>query len=245
MLTWRDIRIRYKQTAMGFLWALLMPALIVGAGILVKKAFTAAQGQPLGLAALASVSVKALPWAFVVGSLRFATSSLTNNHALVTKVYFPREVLPLACVLANLFDFGIATAVLTVILAACGISPSVQLLWVPVLLALLLLIVAGWAMLLSCANLFFRDVKYIVEVVLTFGIFFTPVLYDARMFGAWAPALLSNPLGAILDALNDVVVLARPPDPFWLSYAAVWALVGFFASWKIFDLAEPVFAERV
>ena len=230
---------------MGFLWALLMPLLIVAAGIMVKKAFAVVQGQPLEFAAVASVSVKALPWAFAVGSIRFATTSLTNNPGLVTKVYFPREVLPLSCILANLFDFGISAAVLVMIFAVCGIAPSVQALWVPVLVVMLVLFTAAWGMLLACANLFFRDVKYIVEVVLTFGIFFTPVLYDARMFGTWAPLLLSNPVGSILEALNDVVVLRRPPDPFWLSYSAVWAVLGFLVSWKIFDRAEPVFAERV
>lgn len=244
-LTWRDIRIRYHQTLMGFFWAVFMPLLIVAAGIMVKKAFAIAQGQPLGSAALASVSVKALPWAFVVGTIRFATASLTNNPTLLTKVYFPREVLPLSCVLGNLFDFGISAAVLVVIFAVAGIAPSVQALWVPVLLALLVLLTAAGGMLLACANLFFRDVKYIVEVVLTFGIFFTPVLYDARMFGTWAPVLLANPVGSILEALNDVVVLRRPPDTFWLSYAAVWAVLGFLASWKIFDFAAPLFAERV
>src|SRR5438552_7995791 len=96
MLTRRDIRIRYKQTVMGFLWALLMPALIVAGGILVKRAFAATHGSPLDEADIASVSVKGLPWAFVVGSLRFAASSLTSNATLLTKVYFPRKVLPLA-----------------------------------------------------------------------------------------------------------------------------------------------------
>lgn len=245
MLTWRDIRIRYKQTVMGFLWALLMPALIVAAGILVKKAFAVAQGAPLDASAVASVSVKALPWAFVVASIRFATNSLTGNSPLLTKVYFPREVLPLSAVLANLFDFAVAAIVLAIFLALSGIGVSSQLAWVPLLLVLLVLLTAAAAMLLSCANLFFRDVKYLVEVVLTFGIFFTPVFYDARMLGSWAPFLLANPLGSILEALNDAVVLQVRPDPFWVAYAAVWAVPGFLAAAAIFDRAEPMFAERV
>jgi lipopolysaccharide transport system permease protein len=245
MLTWRDIRIRYKQTIMGFLWAVLMPAMIVAGGILVKKAFAVANGTPLDAAAVASVSVKALPWAFVVGSLRFATSSLTSNSTLLTKVYFAREVLPLSAALANLFDFGVAAVLLGVVLAVVGVAPSVQLAWVPVLLALLVLMTAAAGMLLACANLFFRDVKYLLEVVLTFGIFFTPVLYEARMLGSWAPLLLFNPFGALLEALNDAVVLHVRPDPFWVAYAAVWSVLGFVVAWAIFHRAEPLFAERV
>jgi homopolymeric O-antigen transport system permease protein len=245
MLTWRDIRIRYKQTVMGFLWALLMPALIVAGGILVKKAFAAGQGVPLDAADIASVSVKALPWAFVVASIRFATGSLTGNATLLTKVYFPREVLPLSAVLANLVDFAVAVVVLAVVLPVFGVTPSVQLAWVPVILILLVLVTAAAGLLLACANLFFRDVKYLLEVVLTFGILFTPVFYDVRMMGSWGPLLLVNPVGALLEALNDAIVLHVSPDPFWLTYAAVWAVPGFLIASAIFDRAEPLFAERV
>jgi ABC-type polysaccharide/polyol phosphate export permease len=245
MLTWRDIRIRYKQTVMGFLWALLMPALIVAGGIVVKKAFAVAQGIPLDAAAIASVSVKALPWAFAVASIRFATVSLSGNATLLTKVYFPREVLPLSAVLANLFDFAVAAVALAVVLAVLDIAPSIQLAWVPLILLLLVLVTAAAGMLLACANLFFRDVKYLIEVVLTFGILFTPVFYDVRMMGSWAPVLLVNPIGALLEALNDAIVLHARPDPFWLAYAAVWAVPGFLVASAIFHRAEPLFAERV
>src|SRR3989304_8226643 len=168
MLTWRDIRVRYKQSIMGFLWAIFMPMMIVCAGILVKKGFSIVSGKPMEFMELASVSVKALPWAFFVGSIRFATNSLVGRSNLVTKIYFPREVLPLSSVLANLFDFLIAGAVLILILAIARIGVSIYLLWLPLILIFLILFTAGISMFLSCANLFFRDVKYIVEVILTF-----------------------------------------------------------------------------
>jgi len=196
-------------------------------------------------AELASVSVKSLPWAFFVGSIRFATNSLVGRSNLVTKIYFPREVLPLSSVLGNLFDFSIATTVLILIFAIARIGVSIYLLWLPFLLILLILFTSGLSMLLSCANLFFRDVKYIVEVILTFGIFFTPVFYEAKMFGKWAPILLLNPIGSILEGINDVVVLHCQPDFFWLIYASCWAIIGFFVSWKIFDNLEPSFAENI
>jgi len=245
MLTWRDIKIKYKQSIMGFMWAIFMPLIIVAAGILVKKAFSMLSGKPMDLAQLASVSVKAIPWAFFVGSIRFATNSLTGNMNLVTKIYFPREVFPLSAVLSNLFDFGIAAGVLIVILAVAGIGASIYLLWLPVLLILLILLAIGIGMLLSCANLFFRDVKYIVEVILTFGIFFTPVFYEASMFGNWAPVLLLNPIGAVLESINAVVVLHQAPDMFWLGYSAVWAIGGLLIAWNIFHKAEFAFAENI
>lgn len=245
ILTLRDIKIRYKQTAMGILWALLMPLLIVAAGILVKKALSVASGQPLSLTDVASVSVKALPWAFFAGSLRFATSSLTANHTLVTKIYFPREVFPLAAVLAHLFDFAISAVILAGLLALTGVGASIQLLWVPPLLFLLLLLTTALAMLLACANLFFRDVKYLVEILLTFGIFFTPVFYEATAFKDWGVLLLINPLGSLLECLNSTVVLQRAPDPFWFLYATVCTLIGLPLGWLAFHKAEPKFAEYI
>lgn len=244
-LTWRDVKIKYKQSVMGFFWAIFMPMMIVAAGILVKKAFSILSGNPMDLSQIASVSVKALPWAFFVGSIRFATNSLTGNMNLVTKIYFPREVFPLSATLANLFDFGVASGVLIIILTIARIGVSIHLLWLPLLLILLILITAGLGMILACANLFFRDVKYIVEVILTFGIFFTPVFYEAEMFGKWAPVLLLNPIGAVLEAINDIVVFHQAPNMYWLGYSALWAVFGFLLAWNIFHRAEYAFAENI
>lgn len=245
MLTLKDIKIRYKQSIMGFFWAILMPIIIVAAGIMVKKAFSMLSGKPIDVTDVASVSVKALPWAFFIGSIRFATISLTSNSNLVTKIYFPREIFPFASVFANLFDFVVASAVLAVILAFTRIGISINLLWVPVLLILLIVLTSAIGMLLACANLFFRDVKYIVEVVLTFGIFFTPVFYEANMLGDWAFVLLLNPVANILEAFNNVIVLHRPPDFSWLIYTACFALIGLPLAWQVFKKAEYAFAERI
>jgi lipopolysaccharide transport system permease protein len=245
MLTWRDIKIRYKQSVMGFLWAILMPALIVGAGVIVKLAFAFIAGKSVNFADIASLSVKALPWAFFIGSIRFATSSLTSNSNLVTKIYFPREVFPVSAVLANLFDFAIASTVLVVVFLAAGTGLSVHLCWLPVLLALLLILTVGLSMFLACANLFFRDVKYLVEAVLTFAIFFTPVFYDSGMFGKWATLIRLNPVGDLLEAINAVTVLHHSPDLFWIAYSATWSVVGCLLSWIVFHRLEFMFAEKI
>src|SRR3989304_4632399 len=161
MLTWRDIKIKYKQSVMGFFWAILMPMLIVATGILFLKNIYIFSLRPLELTELASVSVKAIPWAFFVGSIRFATNSLTGNSNLVTKIYFPREVFPISAVFANFFDFIIASVALIVLLVFGKIGVSVYFLWLPVLLLLLILLTTGLGMFLACVNLFYRDVKYL------------------------------------------------------------------------------------
>jgi len=245
MLTLRDIKIRYKQTVMGFLWAFFMPLLIVCAGLIVKKGFSIVSGKPLVLSELISVSIKSLPYSFFIASIRFATNSLVGNANLVTKIYFPREVFPVAAVLANLFDFLLASAFLAILLAIAGFQVDYHALWVPFLMFSLILFTMALGMLLSCANLFFRDVKYIVEVLVTFAIFFTPVFYDASMFGKWAPLLLINPVGAILENINNVLILHRGPDMFWLSYSIFWAVGGLIVSWSAFHRLEFLFAEKI
>jgi len=241
----KEIKIRYKQSIMGFFWALLMPLLIVCSGFVINEGISTMAGRRVQHAELLSVLVKSVPWAFVVAAIRFGTGSLVGNSNLVTKIYLPGEVFPIAAVLASLFDSSIAAGVVTVILAVEGVGISPQLLWLPVILVGIVTLTIGAAMILSCANLFFRDVKYLVEVALTFGIFFTPVFYEARVFGKWATLLLANPFGSFLEALNAVVVLHRSPDTFWLAYAFVWAITAMLFAFKLFDKAQGLFAERV
>jgi len=245
MLIWRDIKVKYKQSIMGFMWAILMPTLTIVAGILVKKAFSIFSGKPMDLAQIASVSVKSLPWTFLVGTSRFATNSLTNNANLVTKIYFPREVFPLSSVFSNLFDFLIAGSVLVPILTIAGLGWSIHLLWLPLFLFFLVSLVAGIGMLVACANLFFRDVKYIVEVFLTIGIFFTPVFYEAEIFGRWSSIILLNPIAVILESINRVTVIHQPPNIGAVIYSASWSVFGLIIAWYIFHRLEFIFAENI
>ena len=245
MLVVRDIKIRYKQSIMGFMWAILMPIVIVLAGIVVKKAIAVFSGREMELADIVTVSVKSLPWAFFVGALKFSTNSLLSNRSLVTKIYFPKEVCPLAAVLSSLFDFFIASLALTFFLVIVGVGISPYLIWVPVLLIIMVGLTAGMGMIFSCANLFFRDVKYIVEIILTFAIFFTPVFYEASDFKNWKKFILLNPIAPVLEGFNSAIVLKQNPELAWLGYSTVWSLAGLFIAWNIFYRLEHKFAERI
>lgn len=253
MLSRRDVTVKYKQSIMGLLWAILMPLLITSAGVVVKVAMAQISGKGVVLRDVLPVAVKAAPWAFFVASIRFSTQSLSNNYNLVTKIAFPRAVFPLSSVASQLFDFAIAGSVITLIIVFSGVPATLQLLWLPVLLLLLIAQVAGLALLLSSANLFFRDVKYLVEVVLTFAIFFTPVFYSvmdhvpARVgdIGSRGQILLFNPVAPILEGLDAVIVDGRAPDALWTAYAAGWAVVLLLVTPAIFLRLEPKFAESV
>src|SRR3954466_12127366 len=104
MITWREIRIRYKQSVMGLLWAILMPVIITSAGVVVRIAASKVSGRPITSSDIGGIRLKALSWAFFVSALRFGTMSLTGNSSLVTKIRFPRLIFPLSAVLTALFD---------------------------------------------------------------------------------------------------------------------------------------------
>ena len=245
MITWREIRIRYKQSVMGLLWAVLMPIIITSAGVVVRLAASRVSGQPITWADVAGIAVKALPWAFFVSALRFGTTSLTANSSLVTKIKFPRLIFPVSSVLTSLFDMAIALPVILILLPVAGVRPSLELLWAPLLLVIIVVFTAGLCIVFSAANLFFRDVKYLVEVVLTFAIFFTPVLYDVSVAGKWRSILMLNPIAPLLEGLNSSVVLASQPELPWVGYSAGIAVLLFWGGVVFFRRLEPRFAESV
>jgi lipopolysaccharide transport system permease protein len=203
----RDITIRYTQAIMGFAWAMLMPVLIVCSGLLFRLVISLLSNQPLDGASIASLAVKALPWAFFSGAIGLATQSIIAYSGLIGKVYFPREALPLASVLAQAFDLLIGLATITVILTVLGQHVGASALWAPLLLALLLIFTVGCALILSCANLFFRDVKYIVQVVLNFGIFATPVFFEPQLLGpSFGRLMMLLPLSPFIEGMQVAVV---------------------------------------
>lgn len=245
MITYRDIKVRYKQSIMGFFWAILMPILIVMSGVVVRYAYAMVGHVPLKTVDIASVAIKSVPWAFIVSSIRFSCSCLTSNRDLVVKIYFPKEIFPMAAVLACFFDFSVASVALLLFLVFTKIGVSIYLLWVPVLLPTMVLFCVGIGMIVSSASLFFRDVKYIVEVFLTFGIFFTPVFYDISMFGDRGKWLLLNPVAPLLDGLSRSIAHHESPDVHWYLYSLAFSLAAFLGGFFLFKHLEPAFAESI
>lgn len=260
----RDLKLRYKQAVMGFAWAVFLPLMIVGSGFLVKYAMAQVAGESILAPGISGMTVKALGWAFFVGAVGFAVNSLVSNINLVTKVYFPREVFPLSAVLTQIVDTLIGTiGVLVVLLVFARIPPSWTWLWAIPLAFLLVLFTSAVSLFLSSANVFFRDVKYIVQVVLTFGIFFTPVFYEPQFFGPLGCKLMMlNPLSPLLDGLRLCIVehhslLATHIvttsagakvlawTPWYLVYSATWSILGFLGAWWMFHKLEFVYAEYI
>lgn len=171
--------------------------------------------------------------------------SLLANRQLVTKLSFPREVFPLSAVLSSLFDFAIAAAVTILLLVIFGWVPSLLAIWAVPLVAVLAAFTIGLTLLLAATNLFLRDVKYIVEIILNYAIFVTPVLYEASFAGSWEWVLMLNPVAPIMEGLAAALVHGSTPDLRWFGYSLSVSVVALTGGYWTFKKLEPKFAETV
>jgi lipopolysaccharide transport system permease protein len=242
LLTWRDILLRYKQSIMGFGWAVLMPLTNTAIfWIIFTRVAPLKTDLPYPIYAYTGL----LAWNLFAASLKFSVTSLTSNGALVTKVYFPRELLPLAAILVSLVDFFVGALVLIPLMLYYGVSVHWTLAFVPVILIVHVVFTAGIALLLAMSNLFYRDVKYLFEFIITFWMFATSVVYPVQKIGGWAgEVLLLNPMTPIVDAYRSTILIGKLPGPNF-GWAALAAFVLLILAWSLFHRAEFKFAESV
>ncbi len=239
----RDLLLRYKQTLLGFAWAILVPAahMLVFTAIF-TRVVRLETDVPYPLYAYAGL----LPWTFFASALTFAATSLTRDANLVTKVWFPREIFPFAAILVALVDFGVAATLLVGLMAFYGIVPGPEALFLPVILLVHLAFTAGMALLLALGNLLYRDVKYLLGVGLTIWMLLTSVVYPVdRIGGRLADWLALNPMTPIIDGYRAVLLRGELPPAGPFGYAAAAAVVLLLGGWFAFHRTEPYFAELV
>ena len=241
-MTKRDLLLRYKQTAMGFGWAVLMPIInTIIFSVIFTRVARVETGMPYPIFAYTGL----VAWNFLASSLRFSATSLSSNPSLVTKVYFPREIFPFSSVIVSLVDAAVAGVILLALMAWYGVPLTWAVLWVPVVVAANIAFVTGLSLILAMANLFYRDVKYIFEVVLAVWMFATSVVYPVDMVKGVAGRVLAlNPMTPLIDAFRDVLLRGRAPsEAFWAASAVAVAVLAF--AWVVFHRAEFTFAENV
>jgi len=240
-MTLRDLLIRYKQTVMGFGWAVFMPLVnTVLFSVIFTRVAPLNTGTPYPVFAYTGL----LFWNFFASSLRFAVTSLSGNATLVTKIYFPREIFPFSAVLVCFIDLAVGSIILIAMMIYYKIAPGPTVLFVPVLLLIQVLLTAGVALLVAMANLFLRDVKYLFEVALTVWMFATSVVYPVDLVGGKLGSLMKlNPMTPIIDGYRATILRGQLPALAPLAVAAVLALVAVAAGWLVFHRAEYRFAE--
>jgi lipopolysaccharide transport system permease protein len=230
-LIWRDIKVRYKQTALGAAWAVLQPLFTM----LVFSLFfgrLAGIRPPGGIPYWAFVYVGLVPWTFFANGMSQASDSLVGNANLIRKVYFPRLAVPVGTVLAGLVDFGLAFGALLAALLVWGggIALAPRLLLLPLFLLLALVTALAVGIWLSAVNVQFRDVRYVVPFLVQIWMFVTPVLYPSALISH--PLLRAayglNPMAGVVEGFRWALLSAEPPGPMLLvsALAAMALLVG-------------------
>lgn len=247
---WRDVKVRYKQTILGAAWAVLQPAMSAAVFTVFfgRLAGMPSDGLPYPLFAYAGLLV----WTFFSGGISQASNSLVGSANLITKVYFPRLVVPAASILSGLLDLAVATPVLVLLMIGYAVRPGPGILLLPAVLLLALTATIGVALWLSALTVEYRDVRYIVPFLVQLWLFLTPVIYPASQVGpllasrGLPPWLLGlNPMAGVVEGFRWAV-LGTPTAP-WplLATSAIFAVVVLTSGAHYFRAVERSFADVV
>ena len=243
-MTIRHLRGQYKQSILGYAWAILNPlSLMLTLSFVFSVLLRFESGDiPYPLFLLMGL----LPWIFFSMAVSSATDSITGAFSLVTKVYFPREVLPIAAVLTKIVDLGFGLIILVALMVFLGYPPVWTIVWVPVLFFIHLLFTLGLALPLAALNLFFHDVRFLVGVVLTLWFYLTPIIYPVDIVPDKYQILFDlNPNALFINAYRRVVLEGVHPGTDRLLLGLGIATLTFLIGYYLFKRMEPRFADRI
>lgn len=240
----RTIRARYQQSALGWLWAIIQPAAVAAIYTVIFSWIVPIDtgGTPYVVFSYAAV----IPWTFLAASLPDMTLSLVGNMDLVSKIYFPREALPVAAMAARLMDFGIAAILLLVLMLIFGI-PMFQIGWLflPIILLIQLALVLGLGLACAAANVFYRDVQSFITLGLQIWFYGSPIIYPLTAVPEkFRLYYFLNPMVGIIESYRDVLIYNRLPGSYLL-FSALTALVIFVVGYRFFKRVEFQFADII
>ena len=227
-LVWRDVKVRYKQTVLGAAWAIIQPffTMVVFSLFFGKLAKMPSDGIPYPLFSFAAL----VPWAFFANGLSQASNSLVGSAHLITKVYFPRLVVPISSVISGILDFALAFVVLLGMTLYYGMIPTLNIIWLPFLLLLAFVTALGVGMWFSALNVQFRDVRYILPFLTQFWMFATPIVYPSSLLPEpWRTVYGLNPMVGVVEGFRWALLGTQTaPGPIVIvsSLASIAILIG-------------------
>jgi lipopolysaccharide transport system permease protein len=246
-LTWRDILVRYKQAVLGVAWAILQPLLTMIVFTVVFNRILGVKSPDAGVPYPVFSFAGLLPWQFFAGALTRSGVSLVGNANLLTKVYFPRLVIPISAVLAGLMDFAISFLVLIALMAAYGIAPTRNIVFLPLFVLLAIASALSVSLWLSALNVLYRDVQYLIPFLVQLWMFVSPVIYpiDQIPVGPLRVVFALNPMTGVIGGFRWALLGQQFPGGYylWISTTVVAILLagGLF----YFRRMERVFADVV
>ncbi len=243
-LIWRDIKVRYKQTALGATWAIIQPffTMIVFSLFFGHLAKMPSDGIPYPIFSFAAL----VPWAFFANGLSQSSNSLVGSSNLITKVYFPRLIIPLASAFSGVVDFLIAFAVLIVMMLYYGLLPTLNVLWLPLFVLLALVTSLGVGLWFSALNVEYRDVRYVVPFITQFWLFVTPIAYPSSLLHEpWRTIYGLNPMVGVVEGFRWALLRTNTaPGPI-IAVSSAAALVILITGAFYFRRMEKTFADIV
>jgi lipopolysaccharide transport system permease protein len=245
VFTWRQIGVQYKQAFLGIGWAVLSPLLstLVFTFVFGNLAAIPSEGLPYPVFVLSGL----ITWQFFARAIASGSNSILANAHIITKVYFPRMILPLSAVLAGLVDYAVNVVVLLLLMLFYGRTASLELLWLPVFLALATMIGFAFSLWLSALNALYRDIGFVIPIVLQAWMFLTPVIYPAGLVPAgWTWLLHFNPMTPLVQGARWAVLPdATPPDLFGLAMLAGEFVLLFLSGVVTFHKIDAILADRI
>jgi ABC-type polysaccharide/polyol phosphate export permease len=244
MLVARDLTVRYSNSVLGVLWSLLNPLLMMLVFTLVFTFLMPSQIEKYPVYILAGL----LPWTFLTGSIASATASIVHNGPLISRVYFPRDILPIAAILAHLVNFLLALALLFTIMFVYGVSLEASLAFLPVLILIQCLFSLGVGLFLAALNVHFRDTQATVEVLTLAWFFATPIIYPIDLIRnaelRWVVQVL-NPMASLIVHYRAILYAGRWPDFSIVLITTVEAVLVLALGYWFFHKASPSFVEEL
>jgi lipopolysaccharide transport system permease protein len=243
-LTWRDVKVRYKQTALGVAWAVIQPlsTMVVFSLFFGHLAKVPSEGVPYPLFAFTAL----VPWTFFANGLAQASNSVVLNQNLVTKIYFPRLAIPIATVLAGAIDYGLAFLLLIVLMLYYGVVPTANALWLVPFSLLALVTALGVGFWLAALNVQYRDVRYTVPFLIQIWLFATPIAYPSTLLSEpWRTLYALNPMVGVVDGSRWALLGTGSPPGAMVAASTVVALVLLVSGALYFRRMERTFADVV
>jgi len=241
---WRDIKVRYRQAFLGASWAVIQPlfSMVLFAGVFGRLAHMPSNGIPYPIFSYCAL----LPWTYFSVVIGLASNSVTNNHSLVTKVYFPRVLLPAGTALAGLLDFSIASLLLVGMLIYYHLKVTWLVLLTPLAVLLMVMLTLGVSMFLAAVSVRYRDVKYLLPFVIQLMLFATPIIYPITMVPArFRPILALNPCWGMVDSFRACLLPNQPIDLKLIGISIGLTFVVFAGGLFYFRKSEKTFADII
>jgi lipopolysaccharide transport system permease protein len=241
---YREIKIRYKQSVLGTIWAILQPLSMMLIFTLVFSflARLPSDGVPYPIFSYSAL----LPWTFFATAVSFGSTSLINNLNLVTKTYFPREILPLGSIGAGFFDFLIASTIFLFMMLFYRIPVTRMVLWIPVILLIQVLFSIGITLLLSALTVYYRDLRFVIPLGMQLWMFATPVIYSTSLVPeGFLPLYMLNPMAGIIESYRNVLLFGKPPVFAYLGLAAFVSVMLCFVGYKTFKKLEKTIPDII